>query len=299
MVGEGTPEDPFYFADQDALNAILASSLVRPDEVRALSHRLAPHPPFPGVEIVDEERLVVTGGGDGPFALHHIQRKPWLSACRVDGVLAAAAPPVAGRRSRDPARAAPRPATVPARVDRFGGHRVRIGSGGGRARSGGIRRRLAATTPAPPRRSAASRTPTVSGSASTSSPPWRRTLADVRAHQLGSFACGVLRNLGLPVPGPLAEHELGALAAVHGAEPMLRAARDAYDGRLVLMKGYEVSLRYPEPWLRPFTTSISSPRTRRRLSKRSARPVSSRSATLRSSAGSTISGRCGSPARHS
>ena len=252
MVGEGTPEDPFYFADQDALNAILASSLVRPDEVRALSHRLAPHPPFPGVEIVDEERLAVTGGDDGPFALHHIQRKPWLSP--VGSTAYSRLLPRLWLADDLAVRLEPRHVPRRYRPGWTGSAATGYASGQvaaeqARAR---IRRRLAANG---------------AGSSSRAGQPdpdrlWERvdeltalapTLADVRAHQLGSFAIRRLRNLALPVPGELAQHELGALAAVHGAEPMLRAARDAYDGRLVLMKGYEVSLRYPEPWLRPFT----------------------------------------------
>ena len=138
-------------------------------------------------------------------------------ARRVDGVLAAAAPPLAGRRSRGPARAAPRPATVPSRVDRLAATGYASGQVAAEQARARIRRRLAANGAGSSSR-AGRRTPTVSGSASTSSPPWRPHFADVRAHQLGSFAIRRLRNLALPVPGELAQHELGALAAVHGAE---------------------------------------------------------------------------------
>jgi hypothetical protein len=79
------------------------------------------------------------------------------------------------------------------------------------------------------------------------------TLADLRAHRLESFEIRRLRRLGQPVPDELAQQELGAVASARGAEALLRAAREAFDGRLVLMKGYEVALRYPEPWLRPFS----------------------------------------------
>jgi hypothetical protein len=81
MLGSGTAADPFYFPDQDALNAILSSRLVERDEVTVLDHKLIPHPPFRGVRIADERSLRCVGeGGVDPFALHHIQRKPWLHA---------------------------------------------------------------------------------------------------------------------------------------------------------------------------------------------------------------------------
>jgi hypothetical protein len=79
------------------------------------------------------------------------------------------------------------------------------------------------------------------------------TFADLHSHRLESFEIWRLRRLGLPVADELAAHELRSVAGSLGAERMLRAAREAYDGRLVLIKGYEVALRYPEPWLRPFS----------------------------------------------
>jgi hypothetical protein len=78
-------------------------------------------------------------------------------------------------------------------------------------------------------------------------------LADLRSHRLEAFEIRRLRRLGIPVPDVLAEQELFSLAASRSTEPLLRAARAAYDGRMALFKGYEVALRYPEPWLRPFT----------------------------------------------
>lgn len=78
MIGHGTPDDPFYFLDQDIINAYLASSVDR-DDVVVLEHRLAPHPPFRGLKIVDPVHLRCEyADGVEPFALHHIQRKPWL-----------------------------------------------------------------------------------------------------------------------------------------------------------------------------------------------------------------------------
>jgi hypothetical protein len=253
MVGEGTPEDPFYFPDQDALNAILASSRVRPDQVRVLENALAPNPPFPGVRVVDAERLrVVCDDGREPFGLHHIQRKPWLSALGATPY----------------SQLLPRlwlAADLPVRVDvREVPLRYRpgwTGAAGARYASGyaaaertrtAIRRRLDAAGERSPR--------TANDGESTAL--WDRveeltamapTLADLHSHRLESFEIWRLRRLGLPVPDELAAHELRAVAASFGAEPMLRAAREAYDGRLALIKGYEVALRYPEPWLRPFS----------------------------------------------
>jgi hypothetical protein len=79
LFGRGVPTDPFYFLDQDILNALLASEFAD-DAVEALDHRLAPHPPFGDVRIEDEATLRCTiDGGVQPFLLHHIQRKPWLA----------------------------------------------------------------------------------------------------------------------------------------------------------------------------------------------------------------------------
>ena len=79
MIAAGSPDDPFYFLDQDALNALLASSAFRRDDVRVLDQSLLPLPPFEGLRIVDEQLLrLASVGGTEPFALHHYQRKPWL-----------------------------------------------------------------------------------------------------------------------------------------------------------------------------------------------------------------------------
>jgi hypothetical protein len=59
--GHRTPADPFYYADQDALNALLGS--VPPDQFE-LSWRAAYFPFRDGVE--------------DAVLLHHIQPKPWL-----------------------------------------------------------------------------------------------------------------------------------------------------------------------------------------------------------------------------
>ena len=75
----GHPSDPFYYLDQDVLNAILAS-LLEPDDVEILETRLVPHPPFAGLRRMGDRY----GYKDGsqPYALHHVDRKPWLSATR-------------------------------------------------------------------------------------------------------------------------------------------------------------------------------------------------------------------------
>jgi hypothetical protein len=72
--------DPFYFADQDVLNAVLAAELAA-EEIVILDYRLAPHPQFAGLELVDELRLDCRfPDGVQPFMLHHTMAKPWLSA---------------------------------------------------------------------------------------------------------------------------------------------------------------------------------------------------------------------------
>ncbi|MFI8528804.1 hypothetical protein ACIGMX_00940 [Streptomyces aquilus] len=78
--GRGSLEDPFYFADQDVLNAILAARFGS-GELLFLEHRLAPHPPFRGVNLVDERTLACRyGDGAEPYLLHHVLAKPWLKA---------------------------------------------------------------------------------------------------------------------------------------------------------------------------------------------------------------------------
>lgn len=78
--GNARLDDPFYFADQDVLNAVLAAELDA-EEIVIFDHRLAPHPPFADLELVDEARLVCRfPDGAQPFMLHHTMAKPWLSA---------------------------------------------------------------------------------------------------------------------------------------------------------------------------------------------------------------------------
>lgn len=77
-------------------------------------------------------------------------------------------------------------------------------------------------------------------------------LCALRAHRLHLLAARRLRRLGLPVQREL-EAELVRSAWIALLTPLvLAAARQAYDGRMVLLKGLEVSARYPEPSTRPF-----------------------------------------------
>ncbi len=78
----GDPSNPFYFADQDILNAMLCT---RYDGlVTRVEHRLAPVPPFPGLKITDLARLECAyADGAEPYLLHHILRKPWLTATKA------------------------------------------------------------------------------------------------------------------------------------------------------------------------------------------------------------------------
>lgn len=69
---------PLLFADQDVLNAILATS-VEADRVVALEQRLAALPPFEGLTVSDEHSLrCAYADGVEPYLLHHWLVKPWL-----------------------------------------------------------------------------------------------------------------------------------------------------------------------------------------------------------------------------
>jgi hypothetical protein len=72
-------DDPFYFADQDVLNAVLSAEV---DSVRVevLAQRLEATVPFTGLNVVDEATLrCAYEDGLEPYAVHHIfPVKPWL-----------------------------------------------------------------------------------------------------------------------------------------------------------------------------------------------------------------------------
>jgi hypothetical protein len=80
-VAGGSPEDPFYYLDQDVVNAVLSTY---PQEyLEFLEHRLVPVPPFPGLAVVDEAALRCSyPDGTDTFALHHVLQKPWLGRTR-------------------------------------------------------------------------------------------------------------------------------------------------------------------------------------------------------------------------
>jgi hypothetical protein len=72
-------DHPFFFADQDLLNAVLASE-VDPDDVEMIDRRLEATVPFAGLRVVDERRLrCAYEDGTAPYAVHHILPvKPWI-----------------------------------------------------------------------------------------------------------------------------------------------------------------------------------------------------------------------------
>jgi hypothetical protein len=73
------PRHPFYFADQDVLNAILATQ-VDAEQVEVLDRRAEAITPFTGLRLIDEKTLRCTfEDGTEPFAVHHFMpTKPWL-----------------------------------------------------------------------------------------------------------------------------------------------------------------------------------------------------------------------------
>jgi hypothetical protein len=73
---------PFFFPEQDLLNAILAAKL-DPRQVEVLDRRLEADPPFAGVRVIDEMALrCAYDDGAEPYALHHFAVKPWLEPAR-------------------------------------------------------------------------------------------------------------------------------------------------------------------------------------------------------------------------
>jgi hypothetical protein len=75
---EGVADYAFYYADQDLLNAILATR-VDPGRVAPIPDRLAATPPFDDVASVDERTLrCAYADGTEPYVLHHYGPKPWI-----------------------------------------------------------------------------------------------------------------------------------------------------------------------------------------------------------------------------
>ncbi len=72
------PAYPFYYLEQDVLNAVLRTR-VDPDRLVVLENRLAANPPFAGLRLHDVDSISCSfGDGTVPYALHHFGRKPWL-----------------------------------------------------------------------------------------------------------------------------------------------------------------------------------------------------------------------------
>ena len=66
------------------------------------------------------------------------------------------------------------------------------------------------------------------------------------AHQLAPLAAVVWRRRGRPVPASWLAEEREAAVRTLAVVPVLQAVRASCDGTLVLMKGPEIALRYPE-----------------------------------------------------
>jgi Uncharacterised nucleotidyltransferase len=77
-------------------------------------------------------------------------------------------------------------------------------------------------------------------------------LPDLHAHRIELPAARRWRELGMPIPEELREHELAAAVVVITAPILLERVRAAYSGTIVLIKGPEIAARYPDPALRSF-----------------------------------------------
>jgi hypothetical protein len=71
------------------------------------------------------------------------------------------------------------------------------------------------------------------------------------AQRLHLIAIRHWRQTGREVPDELAFEEMAALQRVHAAREVLRRVREAYDGRIILLKGPEAASYYPAPEMRP------------------------------------------------
>jgi hypothetical protein len=76
--GSREPGYPLLYADQDVMNAIVAARVPR-DDLVVLDTRLAPVPPFEGLEVTDADALRCEyADGTQPYVVHHHMVKPWL-----------------------------------------------------------------------------------------------------------------------------------------------------------------------------------------------------------------------------
>jgi hypothetical protein len=79
FLGTEAPDYPFHYADQDLLNAIVATR-VAPDRVIPLDRRLVAEIPFQNLAVVDQRSLrCAYDDGTEPYVVHHVlDAKPWL-----------------------------------------------------------------------------------------------------------------------------------------------------------------------------------------------------------------------------
>jgi hypothetical protein len=75
---EAGADYPFFYADQDLLNAIVAT-WPESERIVGIDHRLAPIPPFRELRLIDESALrCAYRDGTEPYLVHHHTTKPWL-----------------------------------------------------------------------------------------------------------------------------------------------------------------------------------------------------------------------------
>lgn len=77
-------------------------------------------------------------------------------------------------------------------------------------------------------------------------------LSDLRAHKLHLVAARRWRRGGRTADPMLVQDERAAGVVSLAVPLVLERARDAYDGRMIVMKGPEAAAAYPDPLLRPF-----------------------------------------------
>ena len=78
------------------------------------------------------------------------------------------------------------------------------------------------------------------------------TVADLRLHRIHLLALREWQSAGRELPADLIDEERTSTMLGLAAAFLLRRVRDAYDGRVVVMKGPDVAAFYPDPVLRPF-----------------------------------------------
>jgi hypothetical protein len=78
------------------------------------------------------------------------------------------------------------------------------------------------------------------------------TIADLRLHRIHLLALREWRSAGRELPADLLDEEQTSTMLGLAAAFLLRRVREAYGGRVVVMKGPDVAAYYPDPVLRPF-----------------------------------------------